>query len=67
MKIICSSVDSLPDPLPSGALAFTYLESSPKPEVGRIAHGWLRKLEKEGYAPSVPVWDFVLFCFATIA
>ncbi len=67
MKIICSSVDALPDPLPSGALAFTYLESSPKPEVGRIAHGWLRELEKEGYAPSVPVWDFVLFCFAVYA
>ncbi len=67
MKIICSSVDALPDPLPSGALAFIFLESSSRPEVGRIAHGWLRELEKEGYAPSVPVWDFVLFCFAVYA
>jgi len=67
MKIICSSVDALPDSLPSGALAFTFLESSSQPGIGRIAHGWLRELEKEGYAPSLPVWDFVLFCFAVYA
>lgn len=67
MKIICSSVDALPDPLPPGLLAFTFLGSSSQPEVGRIANGWLRKLEKEGYAPSVPVWDFVLFCFSVYA
>ena len=67
MKIICSSVDALPDSLPSGALVFTFLESSSQPGIGRIAHGWLRELEREGYAPSVPVWDFVLFCFAVYA
>ncbi len=67
MKIICSSVDALPDSLPSGALAFTFLEPSSQPEVGRIANGWLRELEKEGYAPSVSVWDFILFCFSVYA
>lgn len=67
MKIICSSVDALPASLPSGALAFTFLESSSQPEVGRIAHGWLRELEKAGYVPSISAWDFVLFCFAVYA
>ena len=67
MKIICSSVDALPNFLPPGVLAFTFLESSSQPEVGRIAHGWLRELEKEGYAPSVSVWDFILFCFSVYA
>ena len=66
MKIICSSIDALPASLPSGARAFTFLESS-GPDVGRIAHGWLRKLEKAGYAPSTSAWDFVLFCFAVYA
>ena len=45
MKIICSSVDALPDSLPSGALVFTFLESSSQPGIGRIAHGWLRELK----------------------
>jgi len=67
MNIICSSVDALPASLPSGARAFTFLESSSQPVVGRIAHGWRRELEKAGYAPSTPVWDFVLFCFAVCA
>ncbi len=67
MKIICSSVDELPTSLPPHARAFTFLASSSQPGVGRIAHGWAKKLEKAGYAPSVPVWDFVLFCFAVYA
>lgn len=67
MKIICSSVDALPASLPSGARAFTFLKSSSRPEVGRIAHGWFRELEKAGYSPSTSVWDFVLFCFSVYA
>lgn len=67
MKIICSSIDALPESLPAGSRAFTFLEPSSQSDVGRIAYGWHRELENAGYAPSVPVWDFVLFCFAIYA
>lgn len=67
MKILCSSINSLPKNLPVGTRAFTFLKASFRPEIGRIATGWLRKLENAGYAPSIPVWDFMLFCFAVYA
>jgi len=67
MKIICSSIDALPECLPAGSRAFTFLEPSSQSDVGRIAYGWHRELANAGYAPSVPVWDFVLFCFAIYA
>ena len=67
MKIICSSINALPAYLPAGSRAFTFLESSSQADVGRIACGWQRELENAGYAPSIPVWDFVLFCFAVYA
>ena len=67
MKILCSSIDALPNSLPAGTRAFTFLEASSRADVGRIACGWNRELENAGYAPSVPVWDFVLFCFAVYA
>lgn len=67
MKIICSAVQSLPNPLPAGAKAFTFLERVDNPAVGGIANGWLRKLEAAGYAPSVAVWDFVLFALSVSA
>src|SRR5574340_1493321 len=67
MKILCSSINALPDRLPAGARAFTFLEASTRADIGRIACGWLRELESVGYAPSIPVWDFMLFCFAVYA
>ncbi|HHJ4333922.1 TPA: hypothetical protein ACQJNN_005354, partial [Citrobacter freundii] len=67
MKILCSSINSLPQNVPVGTRAFTFLEASSRPGIGRIASGWLRKLESAGYAPSIPVWDFMLFCFAVYA
>jgi len=67
MKIICSSIEALPKCLPVDSHAFTFLKSSSQPGIGRIAHGWHRELEKAGYAPSIPTWDFVLFCFAIYA
>lgn len=67
MKILCSSIDARPNNLPAGTRAFTFLEASSRADVGRIACGWNRELENAGYAPSVPVWDFVLFCFAVYA
>lgn len=67
MKIFCSSINSLPKILPAGTQAFTFLEPSSRADVGRIACGWKRELEKAGYAPSIPVWDFMLFCFAVYA
>lgn len=67
MKIICSSINALPEQLPPGSRAFTLLKATDRLDVGRIACGWQRELEKVGYAPSIPVWDFTLFCFAVYA
>jgi hypothetical protein len=67
MKILCSSINALPDRLPAGTRAFTFLEASSRADIGRIACGWQRELENAGYAPSIPVWDFMLFCFAVYA
>lgn len=67
MKVICSSLDALPSPLPAGVRAFTFFEPSSIPLVGRIARDWPRELASAGYAPSTAVWDFVLFAFAVCA
>ncbi len=67
MKILCSSLNSLPENIPVGTRAFTFLEASSDIDVGRIACGWLRELKNAGYAPSISVWDFTLFCFAVYA
>jgi hypothetical protein len=67
MKIICSTLASLPNPVPAEARAFTFFERAVDPTVGGIANGWLRELEAAGFAPPVPTWDFVLFAFAVCA
>lgn len=67
MKIICSTLASLPNPVPAGARAFTFFGRADDPTVGGIGNGWLRELEAVGYAPPVPTWDFVLFAFAVCA
>jgi len=67
MRIICSTVTSLPNPIPSGARAFTFFERADDPQIGGIGNGWLRHLVAAGFAPSIPTWDFVLFAFAICA
>jgi hypothetical protein len=67
MKIICSTLASLPNPLPDGARAFTFFERADDPAIGGIGNGWLRELEVAGFAPPVPAWDFLLFAFAVCA
>lgn len=67
MKIICTSLTSLPNPLPAGARAFTFFEHADDPSVGSIGNKWVRELEAAGYAPSIATWDFVLFAFAVCA
>ena len=67
MKVLCSSLDSLPKILPSETKAFTFFESDGALNVGRIARGWPADLRRAGYEPSIEVWDFVLFSFAVCA
>ncbi|MDO8653486.1 MAG: Qat anti-phage system QueC-like protein QatC [Undibacterium sp.] len=67
MKVLCSSLDSLPNPLPPEIIAFTFFESGNSPNVGRIAHGWPVELRRAKYAPSTNIWDFVLFSLAVCA
>lgn len=67
MKVICSTIASLPASIPDGAKAFTFFERSDNPTVGGIGNGWIRELEAAGFAPSVSTWDFVLFAFGVCA
>jgi len=67
MKVLCSSLTTLPASIPEGVKAFTFFERSKDPNVGGIGNGWIRQLEAAGFAPSVSTWDFVLFAFAVCA
>lgn len=67
MKILCSSLESLPATIPDKVKAFTFFERSTDPEVGGIGNGWVRQLENAGFSPSIATWDFVLFAFAVCA
>ena len=67
MKILCCSNKVLQKGLPIGTQAFSFLEASTNDEIGRIAVGLRSQLERAGYAPTIPVWDFMLFCFAVCA
>jgi hypothetical protein len=67
MKVLCTSFDAKPKVIPAGTRAFTFFQSSDVAGSERIANGWLQELEKAGYSPSIPVWDFVLFAFAVCA
>lgn len=67
MKVLCSSLESLPVSIPDNIKAFTFFERSTNPEVGGIGNGWVRQLENAGFSPSTATWDFVLFAFAVCA
>lgn len=67
MNVLCSSLDALQDPVPRDVRAFTFFEPSEVAGVGHIAQDWPRELKAQGYAPSIPAWDFVLFSFAVCA
>lgn len=67
MKILCSSLVALPAHIPDDVKAFTFFERSVDPKVGGIGNGWVRQLEKVGFAPPTATWDFVLFAFAVCA
>jgi len=67
MKVLCTALASLPATIPDDVKAFTFFERSSNPEVGGIGNGWVRQLERAGFAPSIATWDFVLFAFAVCA
>ncbi|KRB97272.1 Qat anti-phage system QueC-like protein QatC [Duganella sp. Root198D2] len=67
MKVLCSALTSLPASIPDDVKAFTFFERSSNPDVGGIGNGWVRQLERAGFAPAVATWDFVLFAFAVCA
>lgn len=67
MKILCSSLEALPENIPTDTKAFSYFESNGTDDVGRIAHGWDVDLRRAGFAPSAEIWDFVLLAFAVCA
>lgn len=67
MKVLCTALASLPASIPDDVKAFTFFERSDNPDVGGIGNGWVRQLERAGFAPSKATWDFVLFAFAVCA
>jgi len=67
MKILCTSVDSLPANLQPGEQAFSFFESAGREGVGNIANKWKRLLKRKGFAPDAATWDFVQVCLAVCA
>lgn len=67
MKVICTTVDYLPEDLQEGERAFTFFKSARRRGVGTIAKGWRGSLKRRGFAPSPQSWDFVQFCLAACA
>lgn len=67
MKVLCTSVDSLPATLEDGERAFTLFKSAKRAGIGTIAQGWRGSLKRKGFAPSVQAWDFVQFCLSACA
>lgn len=67
MKVLCTSVDSLPTTLEDGERAFTLFKSAKRAGIGTIAQGWRGSLKRKGFAPSVQAWDFVQFCLSACA
>jgi 7-cyano-7-deazaguanine synthase in queuosine biosynthesis len=67
MKVLCTTVDSLPEHLDAGEIAFTFFKSARRAGVGTIAKGWRGSLKRRGFAPSAQVWDFAQFCLAVCA
>jgi 7-cyano-7-deazaguanine synthase in queuosine biosynthesis len=67
MKILCTSVDSLPHELSAGELAFSFFKSAGRADVGTIANRWRGVLKTHGFAPSAATWDFVQVCLAVCA
>lgn len=67
MKILCTSVDSLPANLQPNEQAFSFFKSAGREGVGNIANKWKRLLKRNGFAPDAATWDFVQFCLAVCA
>lgn len=67
MKVLCTSVDILPDTLSEGERVFTLFKSARRTGVGTIAQRWRGSLKRKGFAPSAQAWDFVQFCLSVCA
>jgi 7-cyano-7-deazaguanine synthase in queuosine biosynthesis len=67
MKILCTSVEGLPENLLPDEQAFSFFKSAGREGVGNIANKWKRLLKRKGFAPDAARWDFVQFCLAVCA
>lgn len=67
MKILCTSVDSLPANFQPDEQAFSLFKSAGREGVGNIANKWKRLLKRKGFAPDAATWDFVQFCLSVCA
>lgn len=67
MKILCTSVDSLPANLQPDEQAFSFFKPAGREGVGNIANKWKRLLKRKGFAPDAATWDFVQVCLAVCA
>ena len=67
MKILCTSVDSLPANFQPNEKAFSLFKSAGREGVGNIANKWKRLLKRKGFAPDAATWDFVQFCLSVCA
>lgn len=67
MKVLCTSVASLPPELDADEQVFTFFQGARRDGVGTIANHWKRVLRRKGFAPDAQTWDFVQVCLAVCA
>lgn len=67
IKVLCTSVEHLPEQLTPDERAFTFFKSAKRAGVGTIAQGWRGSLKRKGFAPTAQAWDFVQFCLSVCA
>lgn len=67
IKVICTSVETLPVTLHENEKVFTLFKNAKRNGVGTIARGMRGKLKSIGYAPDTRAWDFLQFCLSVCA
>ena len=67
MKILCTTLEHLPEALEAGERAFSFFKSARREGIGTIAQGFRGHLKRRGFAPGTKTWDFLQLCLAVCA
>lgn len=66
-KVVCVPTALLPLSTTPGVDYFALYSNPARSGIGTVAPGWPNELKREGFAPSVQVWDFVSLALSVAA